>query len=370
MHRISTLCALAAVAASSSCRSTDCDPTAWRVIDYRPFTATLADRASVSLRGVSSPNEETVWVSGQRGTVLQSSDGGQTWTDRSIAAAPTDDLRSLHAFNDGRCVAVSTTNNARIWLFDGAWRSVFEAEHSETFLDAIAFAPDGRTGVVFGDPDATGHFTLLITKDGGATWNQALLEPAALPGEAGFAASGSVVAFVPALEKVAQPRFAIATGGAARTRLLAFTVPDQGTSPQAHSISRLPLQAGAPSKGTFAVSFAEDGTGVAVGGDYRTSEDSEATAAFTTDRGLTWYARDARGYRSTVVSLQEQGHWLAAGPSGIDLSTDGGTTWIALPTEHDEPSGGLHALDRATGAATVYGCGASGRIVSIRRVTR
>jgi hypothetical protein len=66
-----------------------------------------------------------------------------------------------------------------------------------------------------------------------------------------------------------------------------------------------------------------------VGGDYRKSNDSVATAAITSDGGKTWTLIDRPfSYRSCVAWAKDR--WVAVGTSGSNFSQDNGVTWKPL----------------------------------------
>ncbi len=105
-----------------------------------------------------------------------------------------------------------------------------------------------------------------------------------------------------------------------------------------------------PSSGIFSLAFADARNGVAVGGDYKQTEQDERVIALTSDGGLTWRLPKGpalTGYRSAVAYLPgTRGRSLVAvGPTGTDLSTDGGETWQRLGKS------GFHAAGFASATA-------------------
>ena len=50
-----------------------------------------------SLRGLSVVNDNVVWASGSRATILRTTDGGTTWTADTIPGAGRFDVRAIHA---------------------------------------------------------------------------------------------------------------------------------------------------------------------------------------------------------------------------------------------------------------------------------
>lgn len=282
----------------------------------------LRAATTASFRGLSVVDDRVVWASGTRGTVIRTTDGGDTWTVDSVPGAATLDLRAIHA-RSGDVAHVAATAG-RIWrTTDGGhtWSLRYQATDTAVFLDAIVFRDD-RNGMALGDPMG-GRFLLLVTADGGDTWAEAPAgsRPEAGRDEAAFAASGTSLAVL--------GRHAwLGTGGSA-ARIFRST--DEGRSWTPHP-SSIPARAGAG--GVFSVAFADTLRGIAVGGDYERPDAASGTAAFTTDGGKTWLpaVTTPGGYRSGVA-LRRAGDALlaiAAGTTGSDVSRDGGRTWIPL----------------------------------------
>lgn len=279
---------------------------------------------TASFRGLSVVNDRVVWASGTRGTVIQSVDGGASWRIDSIPGASTFDLRALHG--QSASVAHVAATAGRIWrTLDGGhtWSLRYQAADTTMFLDAIVFF-DERHGIALGDPMG-GRFVLLVTRDGGDTWSEdaEASRPAAVDGEAAFAASGTSLA-------VMGSRFGwLGTGGSAAR---VFRTVDAGTT-WTVAPSAIPARAG--SGGVFSVAFADLKYGIVVGGDYQRPDSSYGTAAVTQDGGVTWRpaSRFPRGFRSGVT-LRRAGPddliAIAVGTTGSDISRDGGNTWSPL----------------------------------------
>jgi photosystem II stability/assembly factor-like uncharacterized protein len=170
-----------------------------------------------------------------------------------------------------------------------------------------------------------GRFVMLVTRDGGETWSEAPANsrPAAMDGEAAFAASGTSLVF-------AGPRNGwLGTGGSVAR---VFRTVDGGSSWMV-APSAIPPRAG--SGGVFSVAFADALHGVVVGGDYERADSANGTAAHSSDGGLTWVPATSfpRGYRSGVAMRRVNQDGLiaiAVGTTGSDISRDGGRTWSPL----------------------------------------
>jgi photosystem II stability/assembly factor-like uncharacterized protein len=300
-----------------------------------------------SLRGLQIVNDQVIWASGTRGTVIHSTDGGNTWTADTIPGARAFDIRGVAARSDKVALAVATAG--RIWrTLDGGrtWSLRYQASDTTVFLDAIGFWDD-RRGMVLGDPMG-GRFFILVTADGGDSWQEAPVasRPVALEGEAAFAASGTSLVLLPGGAAL------IASGGKF-ARVHRST--DGGMSWTATDV---PIQAGNGANGIFSIATSAS-LEVAVGGDYRKPDSSRAAAARSPDGGQTWVPARVMpsGYRSGVA-ITRRGLALAVGPNGSDVSFDGGMTWAVL----DRSS--FNAVQIAPGGMA-FAAGASGAIARL-----
>src|SRR5215831_4613687 len=69
----------------------------------------------VELRGLSVVSPQVVWASGQRGTVLHTSDAGEHWTRDTIPGAGALDLRAIAATSPTTAHAISIADSSRIY---------------------------------------------------------------------------------------------------------------------------------------------------------------------------------------------------------------------------------------------------------------
>jgi photosystem II stability/assembly factor-like uncharacterized protein len=305
-----------------------------------------------SLRGISAPTDDIVWACGSQSTVVRSTDAGSSWSDCGPEQYASLEFRSIHAWDDQRACIASAGTPAVILRTEDAgqsWRVVYEHSSPQAFFDGLKFWDEDR-GIAFGDP-VDGRLLIVETDDAGATWHvvDRDLVPAALVGEAGFAASNS------AMHVASGGRVWIGTGGSVghTTRLL--TRESWGT---AWNTRLVPFHSG-PSQGIFSVaSGADPAFVVAVGGDYRPDAESATTAAYSTDGGETWQParQPPPAFRSAVVAT-DAAAFLATGPTGTDISRDG-IYWQAMSNV------GFHALARSPNH--VYAVGADGRFAVLR----
>ncbi|MFF5389357.1 YCF48-related protein [Streptomyces sp. NPDC013012] len=275
-------------------------------------------------RGLAAVDRRTAWAAGSKGTVLRTTDGGRSWRNVSPPGAEGLEFRDVEAFDARRAVvlAIGEGEASRVLhTSDGGatWTESFRNTDPRAFYDCMTFF-DHRNGLAMSDP-VDGKYRILSTRDGGRSW-RVLPDagmPDALPGEAGFAASGQCLVS-------AGPRDVwLATGGAAAARVLHSA--DRGLT---WTVAASPIPAGDPARGVFGLAFRDRAHGLAVGGDYRKDQPSPRAAAVTSDAGRTWRAPAAPppAYRSGVAWLPYgRTSALAVGPTGTDLTTDGGRTW-------------------------------------------
>jgi photosystem II stability/assembly factor-like uncharacterized protein len=190
---------------------------------------------------------------------------------------------------------------------------------------------------------------LIATTDGGANWNYlpANKAPAAIQGQAAFAASGTCLI---AIGK--STAFLVSGGTAAQV----FRSDDRGRS---WTAADTPMAKGTAGSGIFSIAMRDAKNGVIVGGNYEDPKGSSPNLAFTTDGGKTWTAaKGISGYRSGVAYADGK-TIIAVGTSGSDISSDGGKTWINLDAAN-------YNVVQAKGRKAVWAAGPSGYIAKIR----
>lgn len=281
------------------------------------------------LQAVAPVDESVVWVSGHRGTVLRSLDGGATWQSRPVPDVATLQFRDIHALSADVAWAMSAGPGIQSQIHhtrDGGvtWVRQFINTDSTAFYDCLAFF-DARTAVAYSDASG-GRTNILRTTDAGETWR--LLPPDAVPapleGEGAFAASGACVSAYGA-------RDGWIALGAPGARL--FRTRDAG---QSWTVHQTPIVS-STSAGNAAVSFRDPLTGMVVGGDignYAT-DTSRAAIAVTRDGGATWAlaSRPPRAgamFGVTWVPDAEPGTALVASPGGLFLTRDAGESWSVV----------------------------------------
>jgi photosystem II stability/assembly factor-like uncharacterized protein len=312
----------------------------------------LSSGVDASLRGLSVIDDRVAWASGADGWVGVTRDAGESWSFARVAGHEQRDFRDVEAFSAQRALIVAVGSPGLVLeTTDGgaSWSERFRDDRPEIFLDGIEC--DHWTSpprcFVFGDPIG-GRFVLLASADGGESWSE-LAGPEALPGEAAFAASGTSIRIAPNGE------VAIGTGGAASARVLRSS--DWGRTWRAEAV---PLAAGAATRGVFSLAPTADGGWIAVGGDYGAETATAGTAARGAGAGPSWELATAPpgGYRSAVDRLGD-GRLISTGPGGTDASDDDGRTWRPISTL------GFHAVRRSKHGGLVLLAGANGRLARL-----
>ena len=266
-------------------------------------------------RGAQAFADGECWISGSGGAVGYKAHLDSPW--RSIPMPDsTAELRDIQVMPNGDVLALRVTEPAEIYMLDHrdkAWHPVFLMDSGGAFLDGMTFFDD-QEGIAFGDP-INEKLLLVKTFDGGKSWQ--VIDPPSLPkvyeGEAGFAASGTSI-------YSHGNTVWIGTGGSSGARV--YRSADRGIT---WSVADVPLKTG-EGAGIFSLVFKDDLNGIAVGGSYIDSFNTERTVAFSEDGGKSWELSPTQlsGYRS-VVKVNENGYF-AWGRTGMDFSLDG-KTW-------------------------------------------
>jgi photosystem II stability/assembly factor-like uncharacterized protein len=278
----------------------------------------VAVPTTASLRGLSAVDARIVWASGTGGTVIRMVDGGDSWVARTVIGAEKLDFRGIRAFDADNAVVMSSGKAeegfARLYRTnDGGknWKLAYQASTTDVFFDAIAFW-DRQHGIVLSDP-VNGHFWLIETEDGGATWKPipAGNLPPALEKEGAFAASNSCLAVE------GERNVWFGTGGAVVARI--FRSGDRG---ETWTVSETPVHPANASTGIFSLAFRDARNGVAVGGDYAHPGDSAVPSVLVSgDGGKRWskgeQTNPAGIYFSSVVYEPEAGPANSEGRSAM-----------------------------------------------------
>ena len=277
-------------------------------------------------RGLDAVSKRVAWVGGSAGQVLRTIDGGQSWQDVSPPGSAGLLFRDVEAQSADRVsvLAIGEGDASRIYTtVDGgrSWITAFVNDDPAAFYDCMAFYPGGRHGLALSDP-VGGKFRIAATDDSGRSWH-VLPDtgmPPAVAGEFAFAASGTC------LVTSGRDAWFASGGGAARV----FHSRDGGAT---WTVTTAPIPA-AEAGGVFSLAFRNPRDGVMVGGDFTAPTNGARASGFTHDGGASWQpGGDLSGYRSGVDWVTFTGATLiAVGPTGSDVSDDGGRSWRAFDT--------------------------------------
>ncbi len=286
-------------------------------------TVTLLQQGKpTSIRGLSVVDDSIAWLSGSKGTVAFTHNGGKTWDWRQVKGFEKADFRDIEAFSDKEAIIMSSGTPALILkTTDGGtnWKVKYKNTDTAYFFDAMDFA-NPKHGLVLGDP-INGKFVLMETVNGGETWKMFANPPNALPGESAFAASGTCL-------RMDKNEIDIVTGGN-RNRELIWMVDNNPTDSWLESNLLFPNKKA--SQGAF--SMAHNGkTDIFVGGDYADDKRTDSVAEYWTFDGtyaggpLLLSTTPPSGFQSCVEFISGQ-TFLSTGTPGSNITTDGGKTW-------------------------------------------
>ena len=205
----------------------------------------------------------------------------------------------------------------------GKMELVYKEEGEHVFYDAMRFWND-QEGIAIGD-GSDGCLAILITRDGGQTWEKTPCEGLPkLEGDVGaYAASNTNI------EIVGDKTWVITS----KEQMLFSS--DKGTNWQ---IVETSIKLIGEYHGIYSIDFYDENLGFAIGGDFSKPEINRFNKMRTVNGGLQWelVAQDTLpGYKSCVqfVPNSDGKGLVALGFTGIDYSEDGGENWKHLSKE-------------------------------------
>lgn len=298
-------------------------------------------------------NDSIAWVSGSKGWIGRTNNGGKNWEFDKVKLFEEMDFRTLYAFDFLNAIIANagspayilrTTNGGMTWL------PIYQNADPKIFLDGIDFWNDTE-GVIYGDP-IKGKLVLLNSKDAGFSW-QSLSDkqrPVLDSGEASFAASGT------AIRCFGYGDLAILSGGKKSNLYLSE---DKGNSWEK---IELPIIQGEPSTGAFSVAFKNRKEIVIVGGDYLNESMTENHVFYSKNGGKKWKLPVAmtKGYRESVEYLGGD-TFIATGPTGTEISSDNGLNWRSLEGISD-----MHVVRKARKGKLIILAGKQGKLVILK----
>lgn len=308
------------------------------------------DHPEVSFRGLSVVDNSVLWVSGTKGTIGVSYNGGNSFNWVNPKGYEERDFRAIAALNHSTLLAVAigspgiilkTTDSGK------SWKEVYRDENPNVFLDDINFTEyNPALGMVVGDP-INGEAYALKTVDSGDSWTK--METTQLSnfekGEAFFAASNSN------LKLLDETTFIAVTGGN-QSHILYNSVPPV----------KVPLKkTNSTTSGANGMDYYTLGNfGLIVGGDFQQPDSSENNLFIFEIKEMknpvvTLPEVPPLGYKSGVV-IQNATTAYSCGLKGVDITTDKGKTWKNLTQT------AYHSCKKAKNGKTIYLTGPQGRI--------
>jgi len=306
-----------------------CEPDPHSQLGIEPVLTPQRSGVSVRLQAVSAVDENVVWVSGMAGTYARTKDGGKTWSAAVVPGTESLQFRDVDAFDENTAYLLSAGNGDRSRIYkttDGGatWALQFTNDEPNGFFDCMAFW-DSNTGIAFGD--AVDSEFIVIKTSNGTSWHRVPTDqvPDALPGEGGFAASGTC------LITYGDSTAWFGTGGGDTARVLKTT--DRGAT---WSATATPIMSDSMS-GITSIAFLNDIRGLAVGGSVVQRHAQHDNVAQSGDGGTTWTRAGRPTHRGAIYGISAVPGssvpvFVAVGPGGADYTLDMGMTWVPLDT--------------------------------------
>ena len=205
----------------------------------------------------------------------------------------------------------------------GQMKLVYKEATEGVFYDAMSFWND-EEGIAIGD-SLDGCLSILITRNGGNTWNKIDCKnlPETEEGEGAFAASNTNIEIIGDKTWVATTKGSI------------YYSENKGKT---WDVIKTPIIKEKETEGIYSIDFYDEQNGFAIGGDYTKPDDNGANKIVTKDGGKTWQLiaeGQEPGYRSCVQYIPNRAgkELVALGFKGIDYSNDSGSSWRHLSDE-------------------------------------
>jgi photosystem II stability/assembly factor-like uncharacterized protein len=335
------------------------------------------------LISVSAVNDRVVWVAGVAGTFGVTTNGGTTWRTGVVPGTEGQQFRDVQAVSDkvAYLLQIPVSDVARVFkTTDGGktWTVQLQGADVNEFFDCFAFW-DAKSAIMMVD-SINGRFPIRRTLDGHTWQDIGDRLPPALPGESGFASSGTCAATQGHRRAWITTGVPPATATDLWTTRVLFTT-DRG---QTWDATTAPLTADPNSFGGGAsIAFRDARHGILGGGDFL-APGVGPNFARSSDGGRTWALGTAAPITGAIYGLSYAGHGkgpdddgehdpghgreddhggsirvVATAPTGSAWSGDEGRSWTSLTG-----LSGLWAVDFAN-EQTGWLVGTKGQIVRI-----
>ena len=277
-----------------------------------------------STRALEVENDSTCWFAGSKNKFGYTNDYGKTWKDNVIKYDTFNlEFRSISVTTNSIFI-FSVGSPALLFKIDKKtlnYKLVYKETNEKAFYDSMQFWDD-ENGIAVGDPTAN-CMSIVLTKDGGNSWNKIACEnlPLAIEGEAAFAASNTNISLVD------QKAF-IATGGK-EANILVGT--EYGKSWEKY---KTPIIQGEKMTGIFSIDNLSMDTAIIAGGDWSAKQKIKKAMAITKDGGINWQLKENNpGYISCVQFIPKTKSLVASSTTGIYYSEDLAESWVKISDE-------------------------------------
>jgi hypothetical protein len=285
--------------------------------------------AAQNYRGLSVAGRNLAWVSGSKGSILRTSNGGKTWDTLNPHGFKHKDFRDIHAAGKRKAMVMSSGDSGVLLSTQNGgktWKIVYYDYRKGVFFDAfdirknqLILVGDGIDsqkmylvkGVNLYDSGSFKPFIFRTKRDRYGVFPDST--------SSYFAASGSNVQWtgkdmfciIPIMDN--KSHFYRVRGSWSQfwDEHLPFKIQNAGG----------------------AYSFCQRNNKiVAVGGSFYKPTEGDSAACYSLDGGNKWYTVKTTpgGYRSSVCTNRSGKIWICTGPNGTDISRDAGQNWTSL----------------------------------------
>jgi len=270
------------------------------------------------VRALEVENDSTCWFAGNKNKIGYTNDFGKTWKE-SVIKYDTFSLEFRSISLTTSSVFVLTVGTpALLFKVDKKtlnYKLVYKEKGERVFYDSMQFWDD-ENGIAVGDPTEN-CMSVILTKDGGDTWNKISCKilPLAVEGEAAFAASNTNVSLVSDL-------VFMVTGGKEANILVGSKY---GKSWEKY---KTPIIQGEKMTGIFSMDNLSIDTAIIAGGDWSLKKNTGNAMAITFDGGISCQIKENNpGYISCIQFVPKTKNIVASSTTGIYFSEDLAENW-------------------------------------------
>jgi photosystem II stability/assembly factor-like uncharacterized protein len=277
-----------------------------------------------SIRALEVENDSTCWFAGSKNKFGYTNDYGKTWKYNVIKYDTFNlEFRSISVTTNSIFI-FSVGSPALLFKIDKKtlnYKLVYKETNEKAFYDSMQFWDD-ENGIAVGDPTAN-CMSIVLTKDGGNSWNKIACEnlPLAVEGEAAFAASNTNISLV-------EQKAFIATGGKEANVLVGS---EYGKSWEKY---KTPIIQGEKMTGIFSIDNLYTDTAIIAGGNWSSKENTENAMAITVNGGINWKIKENNpGYISCIQFVPKTKNLIACNTTGIYYSNNFAESWKKVNEE-------------------------------------